>query len=131
MRRGASQVGSSAVLVFFLFIALAVYFFLIRPSDSFRNLEKLDAISYAESAKPFQGGVYLVEGNMEELLDSSSAQGRLVSLAVSSSKGVILIPVLVPKNLESFNLQKGQVLKIMARGIDRGLLKAEKIEKSP
>jgi hypothetical protein len=52
-----------------------------------------------------------------------------VSLAVSSSRGVILIPVLVPQNLGSFNLQKGQGLKMKTKGIDRGLLQAEKIEK--
>ena len=132
VRRAASRVGLPAivgVLLFFIGVGLALYFLVIRSSDAFRNLEKLDAVSYAESAKSFQGGVYLVEGTLEELLDSSSASGRLVSLAVSSPKGVILIPVLVPQNLESFNLQKGQVLKIKAKGIDRGLLQAEKIEK--
>jgi len=62
-------------------------------------------------------------------MDSSSASGRLVFLADSSSMGVILIPVLVPQNLGSFNLQKGQVLKMKTKGIDHGLLQAEKIEK--
>ena len=132
MRRAASKVGLPAIMgisLFFFGIGLAVYFLVIRSSDAFRNLEKLDAVSYAESAKSFQGGVYLIEGTIEELLDSSSVNGRLVSLAVSSSRGVILIPVLVPQNLGSFNLQKGQVLKIKTKGIDRGLLKAEKMEK--
>jgi len=132
VRRAASQVGLPAIVgvsLFFVGIGVAVYFLVIRSSNSFRNLERLDAISYAESAKSFQGGVYLVEGTLEELLDSSSASGRLVSLAVSSSRGVILIPVLVPQNLGSFNLQKGQGLKMKTKGIDRGLLQAEKIEK--
>jgi len=132
MRRAASQVGLLAVLgvlLFFVGIGVAVYFLVIRSSDAFRNLEKLDAISYAESAKSFQGGTYLVEGTLEELLDSSSASGRLVSLAVSSSRGVILIPVLVPQNLGSFNLQKGQGLKIKVKGIVQGLLQAETIIK--
>lgn len=132
VRRAGRKVGLPAVLgllLFFVGIGMAVYFLVIQSSDAFRNLEKLDAISYAESTKSFQGGVYLVEGTMEEVLDSSSASGRLVSLAVSSSRGVILIPVLVPQNLGSFNLQKGQVLRIKTKGIDRGLLQAEKIEK--
>jgi hypothetical protein len=132
VRSAASQVGLPAVLgvlLFFVGIGLAAYFLVTQSSDAFRNVEKLDAISYAESAKSFQGGVYLVEGTLEELLDSSSASGRLVSLAVSSSRGVILIPVLVPQNLGSFNLQKGQGLKMKTKGIDRGLLQAEKIEK--
>jgi len=132
VRRAANQVGLPAVLgvlLFFVGIGLAVYFLVTQSSDTFWNLEKLDAVSYAESAKSFQGGVYLIEGTLEELLDSSSASGRLVSLAVSSSRGVILIPVLVPQNLGSFNLQKGQGLKMKTKGIDRGLLQAEKIEK--
>jgi len=132
VRRAASQVRLPAVLgvlLFFVGIGLAAYFLVTQSSDAFRNLEKLDAVSYAESAKSFQGGAYLVEGTLEELLDSSSASGRLVSLAVSSSRGVILIPVLVPQNLGSFNLQKGQGLKMKTKGIDRGLLQAEKIEK--
>lgn len=132
MRRAASQVGLPAIAgvsLFFIGAGLAVYFLVIRSSDTFRNLEKLDAVSYAESAKSFQGGIYFVEGTIEELLDTSSANGRLVSLAVSSSRGVILIPVLVPQNLGSFNLQKGQVLRIKTKGIDRGLLQAEKMEK--
>jgi hypothetical protein len=54
-----------------------------------------------------------------------------VSLAVSSSRGVILIPVFVPQNLAAFNLQKGQILKIKVKGLSRGLLQAEKIEKAP
>jgi hypothetical protein len=134
MRRAASGVGPPAIvgiLLFFVGVALAVYFLVFRSSDVFRNLEKLDAVLYAESAKSFEGGVYFVEGTLEELLDASSASGRLVSLAVSSSRGVILIPVFVPQNLAAFNLQKGQILKIKVKGLSRGLLQAEKIEKAP
>lgn len=114
----------------FLVLALATFFLWIRPGNAFGKLEKLDAASYAESSKSFQGGVYFVEGTLEEMLDASSIQGRLVSLAVSSSQGVILIPVLIPPQLGSFNLQKGQLLKMKVKGVNRGLLSAEKIEKS-
>ncbi len=133
MRKGTSTLQPSTIagcVAFFLVAALAVYFWQIRPSDPFGNLEKLDAVSYSESAKSFQGGVYLVEGTLDDMLDATSTQGRLVTLVVSSSRGAIPIPVLVPQNLGSFNLQKGQALKIKVKGINRGLLKAEKIEKS-
>lgn len=132
MRRGSSQVRLTTVGAFLasLFLAsLALYFYWTRAGDAFGKLEKLDAASYTESAKSFQGGLYFLEGTMEELLDASSAQGSLVSFAVSSSRGVILIPVLIPQNLGSFNLQKGQALKIKVKGVEKGLLKAEKIEK--
>jgi hypothetical protein len=36
---------------------------------------------------------------------------------------------LIPENIAEFNLEKGQMLKIKAIGVGKGLLKAEKIEK--
>ncbi|NBX70002.1 MAG: hypothetical protein EBR01_13710 [Proteobacteria bacterium] len=133
MRRGSTQLTSKAIaggLALFLALGLGL-FFLIRPSSSFQNLERLDIESYSETAKPFTGGTYFVEGIMDNILVSSSSKGRLVSVTVSSPKGLILIPILIPQNMGSFNLQKGQALKIKVKAVDNGLLKAEKIEKTP
>lgn len=133
MRRGSKKVRLSfllGLLAMFSAISLGVYFLFVRSSDFFRNLEKLDVISYSESAKSFQGGVYFFEGTVEEVLNASSPNGTLVSFAVSSGRGVILIPVLVPKNLTNFNLQKGQVLRIKVKSIEQGLLCAQIILKS-
>jgi len=119
--------GGSAI---FLLVASLGYFLFVRSGDPFGKLEKLDVISYSESAKAFQGGVFLVEGTMEEVLHTKTGQGKLVSIVISTSRGAILIPILIPESFNSFNLQKGQGLKLKVIGIERGLLKADKIEKA-
>lgn len=133
MRRGSVQIKSSfmavAVILFFS-VSCMGYFLLVRSSDPFKAIEKLDIDSYSESAKIFQGGVFWFEGRMDEILKIKSGYGKLVSIAVSSSKGVNLIPLLIPESLNGFNLQKGQSLKFKVRGIEGGLLKVEKIEKA-
>lgn len=118
---------SSSVL---LAVAVTGYFLFARGDDPFRNLEKLDVVSYSESAKSFQGGIYLVEGTLREELPAPPGKGKLVALDVSSPQGVVPVPVLIPELLQGFNLQKGQVLKMKVKGVERGLLRAEKLEKA-
>ena len=133
MSRGKSQIkgwvlaGAASAL---LLVFLLSYFLFARSGDPFRRLEKLDVLSYTDSTKSFQGGSYLVEGTIEESLYAKTGQGRLVSVAISSSKGIILVPILIPEVLGGFNLQKGQNLRFKVKGITRGLLQAEKIEKT-
>ena len=93
-------------------------------------MEKLDPVSYAESPKSFQGGIYYLEGTVEEVLQVEAGRGKLVSLSILSPKGAVLLPVLIPETLRSFNLQKGQSLKIGVQAVGQGLLKAEKINKT-
>lgn len=133
MRRGSIKINpllTALAIVIFLSISSLGYFIFARSSDPFKGIEKLDVISYVDSAKTFQGGVFWIEGTVDEVLKAKSGYGKLVSIAVSTSHGVNVIPLLVPLSFNSFNLQKGQNLKIKVRGIDSGLLKAENIEKS-
>jgi hypothetical protein len=132
MARESGVAGSrifAATAGVFLLLASLSYFLFVRSGDTFQRLEKLDVVTYANSAKAFQGGVYLVEGTMDEVLLAQTGRGKLVSLAISSPLGVILIPILIPENIAEFNLEKGQMLKIKVIGVGKGLLKAEKIEK--
>lgn len=133
MRRANTQISKKTLFVgvgVLLFLASLGYYLLGKHNDTFQRLEKLDVTSYSQSAKTFQGGVYFVEGTMDEVLLAKTGQGKLISLAISSPKGVVLIPLLIPDNTTIFNLEKGQNLKIKVKGIERGLLKAEKIEKA-
>jgi len=134
MRRASGKIESGiwiTAMLGFIGISVVTYFFLEGRKDSFRGLEKLDALAYSDSAKSFQGGTYFMEGELDEVLRTEPGLGKLVSIGASSSKGVIPIPVLVPESLQSFNLQRGQLLKIKVRGVEKGLLRAEKITKSP
>lgn len=98
-------------------------------SDPFRGLERVDLRAYADSAKSFQGGTYLVEGIVDDQLGSHPGKGRLIGLRAQTSQGAMFIPVLFPASLGSFNLQKGQALIMRAHGDGQGLLLVEKVKK--
>jgi len=133
MRRAAGKIGPVPIAIGFaslLVLAIGTFYFFIRNVDDYRNLEKLDINSYANSATTFQGGTYKIEGNLEEVIGISTEKGKLVSLAVTSAQGVILIPVFIPEKMKTFNLEKGQRLQIKVKGVHRGLLEAEGIQKA-
>ena len=110
-------------------LTLAGAWFLGGFSDSFRGIDKIDASAYAESAKPFQGGSYQFEGVVDSDLGFEQGTGRLISFRVSSSKGQICLPALIPNSLKRINPQKGQSYKVKVVGRDDGLLVVEKLEK--
>jgi len=110
-------------------LTLAGAWFLGGFSDSFRGIDKIDAGSYAESARPFQGGTYQFEGAIDSDLGFDQGKGRLISFRVSSSKGQIFLPALIPSFLKHINPQKGQAYKVKVVGRDDGLLVVEKLEK--
>ena len=97
---------------------------------SFPRCRKINPESYIESAKSFQGGTYQFEGVVDGDLRFEASKGRLVSFRVSSSKGSICLPALIPASMNRINPQKGQSYKIKVVGRDYGLLVVEKIEKS-
>ena len=133
MRRAANQIKPiilAGSVAGFLVLASITYFLFARAGDPYRDLEKLDVISYVSSAKTFQGGTYQVEGNVEEVISITTGKGKMVSMAISSPQGAVLIPVLIPDNLRKFNLEKGQKIRIKAKGIHQGLLLVEAIDKS-
>jgi len=111
-------------------LTLAGAWFLGGFSDSFGGVDKIDAISYAESAKSFQGGVYQFEGIIDSDLGFEGEVGRLISFKVNSSKGQIFLPILIPASLSRLNPQKGQLYKVRVIGRHNGLLVVEKIEKA-
>jgi len=98
-------------------------------SDPFRGLEKADLRAYAESAKSFRGGTYVVEGVIDDQIAYQAGKGRLVGVRAESVQGPVFFPLLFPDALGSFNLQKGQGLMVRVRGDGRGLLVVEKVRK--
>ena len=133
MRRAASK--SSGLLlagIISAFVALASIgvWFLGGFGDPFRGIENINAESYIESAKSFQGGTYQFEGVVDGDLGFEVNKGRLVSFRVTSSKGPICLPALIPASMNRISPQKGQSYKIKVVGRDYGLLVVEKIEKS-
>jgi hypothetical protein len=133
MRRAASKSSGlllAGVISAFVVLAISGVWFLGGFGDPFRGIEKINAESYVESAKSFQGGTYQFEGVVDGDLGFEVSKGRLVSFRVSSSNGPICLPVLIPTIMNRISPQKGQSYKIKVTGRDYGLLVVEKIEKS-
>ena len=133
MRRAASKSSGlllAGVISAFVVLAISGMWFLGGFGDPFRGVEKINAESYIESAKSFQGGTYQFEGVVDGDLGFEASKGRLVSFRVSSSKGSICLPALIPASMNRINPQKGQSYKIKVVGREYGLLVVEKIEKS-
>jgi len=133
MRRAASKTNPIILIGFITGVGVLTLlgtWFLGGFSDSFGGVDKIDAISYVESAKSFQGGVYQFEGIIDSDLGFEGEVGRLISFKVNSSKGQIFLPILIPASLSRLNPQKGQLYKVRVIGRHNGLLVVEKIEKS-
>lgn len=116
-------VGSLAVLAAVGGWAVMVF------SDPFRGLEKVDFRAYADSAKSFRGGTYVLEGTVDDQIAFQVGKGRLVGVRAQSGQGAAFLPLLFPEALGSFNLQKGQNLIVRVRGDGRGLFVVEKVKK--
>jgi len=132
MRRAASKTSGlllAGVISAFVVLAIGGVWFLGGFGDPFRGIEKIDTESYIESAKSFQGGTYQFEGVVDGDLGFEASKGRLVSFRVSSSKGTICLPALIPASMNRINPQKEQTYRLKVVGQERGLLVVQKMEK--
>lgn len=132
MRRGSSKTSGlliAGVVSLFAFLGLSGAWFLGGFGDSFRGVEKINAESYIESAKSFQGGVFQFQGEIDSELTYGTGRGRLFAVRVSTSNGPVFLPVLIPEMLGRISPQKGQNYRLKVIGQERGVLVAQKMEK--
>jgi hypothetical protein len=133
MRRAAGKSSGlllAGVISAFVVLAIGGVWFLGGFGDPFRGIEKINAESYMESAKSFQGGTYQFEGVVDGDLGFEAGKGRLVSFQVSSTNGPIYLPALIPSSLNRINMQKGQTYRLKVVGQDRGILVVQQMEKN-
>ena len=89
---------------------------------------ELNISYYIENANSLRGNVYRVSGKVEETLKWTADRGRLISFKADGSGGSSLVPVLVPEQFSSTNIDRGDAFELVVR-VDRGgLLVAEKID---
>jgi hypothetical protein len=132
MRRAASKTSGlllAGVIFAFVILAISGAWFLGGFGDPFRGIEKINAESYIESAKSFQGGVFQFQGEIDSELSYESGRGRLFAVRVSTSNGPVFLPVLIPEMLGRISPQKGQNYRLKVVGQERGVLVAQKMEK--
>lgn len=104
-------------------LLLAGLLLLSGCQDPFRDAPPLDVQTYSTSANSLRGNTYRLEGAIDTLL-AWSPSGRLVSIHIDDGKK--LIPILLPSDLHSVNIEKGQRLRFLVEVDDRGVLRASK-----
>lgn len=89
---------------------------------------ELNLSNYIENANSLRGNVYRLSGKVEETLKWTADRGRLISFKAAGAGETSLVPILVPEQFSSTNIDRGDEFELVVR-VDRGgLLVAEKIE---
>ena len=133
MSRRAHQHASGGKLFLVLavsaVIGLAGFWSLQMLGGKYRTLERLDPSAYYENANSLKGNTYLIEGTVVNSLGSNPTQGRLFSLAVTSSQRTWVLPIFIPKELMGLNIQKNQRYMAKVKVNDQGVLHVVEISK--
>lgn len=133
-RRARSKTNPIQLILIVLVIGALVagaYSFMNRTTDPFAGITELSTAEYLENANSLSGNVYRIEGLIDDRLDNwRAADGRLFSVSVGDGAATTLIPVWIPGNLSSQNVQRGQrfLFKVMVK--ESGILEAREIVKA-
>lgn len=117
--------------VVLLIVALAMvaaggWVFYARISDQYRTAAPLDVAAYISSGNSLRGNTYKLEGEVMTLL-TWSPTGRLMSVGIDGEKRVL--PVLLPSEFSSVNIQKGEKFRFLLVVDDKGVLRTKKLAK--
>jgi hypothetical protein len=107
--------------------ALAGGFFLFgKASDPYRTLSPLPVQDYLQNSNSLRGNVYKIDATVTQALQWSATAGRLFSVEVNGE----ILPILVPPQFNSVNIERGQRFYFKIEVGDRGILKAQDVKKS-
>lgn len=121
------------------FIVVAALLFRLIAGDLFgggesggrtsnANATALNLATYRDNGNSLRGNIYRVEGRVEETLRWTPDRGRLISFEASDATLSIPVPVLVPEEFSTVNIERGSELDLVVR-VDRdGTLVAESID---
>ena len=129
--------GVAAAIIGFLVIAILLFRLIAGDMIGMGEGERkggntsataLNLATYRDNGNSLRGNVYRVEGKVEETLRWTAERGRLISFEAEDGGMTIPVPVLVPEDLSSINIERGSNLAMVVR-VDRdGTLVAESIE---
>lgn len=102
------------------------YFLFGRASDPYRGLTPLPVADYLQNSNSLRGNVYKLEATIAASLQWSPNIGRLFSVEVNGD----ILPVLVPPQFNSVNIEKGQRFFFKIEVGDHGILRAQDVKKS-
>lgn len=100
--------------------------------SSLRTIEELDPNLYYENANSLRGNTYRINAEIDSSLGSSPSKGRLFSVRLkqgNNASGNVILPVLVPPELGTLTIQKGQHYIMKVKIAESGLLRVEEARK--
>ena len=117
-----------------LLVATAAYFSLRQngADASMRKVEELNPDLYYENANSLRGNTYKIDTEIDSSLGNSPTKGRLFSVTLKNANkngAPVILPVLVPMELNSLTIQKGQHYLMKVKVVDSGLLRVEEASK--
>ncbi|MCX6960024.1 MAG: hypothetical protein NTW91_07055 [Verrucomicrobia bacterium] len=101
-------------------------------SSSLRTTEELNAEEYYKNANSLRGNTYKIDVEIDSALGNSPTKGRLFSVTLKQpgkNGSRAILPVLIPLELGSLTIQKGQHYLMKVKVIENGLLKVEEATK--
>lgn len=131
-RRAHHQVSSAkigAILIAVAVLGLAGYWSYRFLGGAYRTTEVLDPAIYYENANSLRGNTYVVEGNVGNSLGWNPDKGRLFSLVTRNNNRDWILPIFVPHNLQTLNIQKNQKYVVKAKVNDQGILSVVEMAK--
>lgn len=102
------------------------YFIYGRVSDPLRTIAALPVQDYLENANSLRGNVYKLDATVSKALEFSSNSGRLFS--VESMNGE-MVGVLLPPELRTLNIERGQKFRFKIEVADKGVLRVQEASK--
>jgi hypothetical protein len=97
-------------------------------SDPYRTLTPLDVPAYLANANSLRGNVYKLNATVDMQLAWAPLAGRLYSVEANGRDDVL--PVMIPANFNSMNIQKGQRYFFKVEVGDKGVLRVQDIRKA-
>ena len=130
-RRGKTSIKPLWIIVAVILVAAAFFgsrIFLTTTSEPYRTYATLDVRAYLDNANSLRSNVYKIEGEVVNALAWSPSTGRLI--AVSVNKGTDVLPVLVTKDFNHINIQKGQKFIFLLEVDEKGILRTINLTKA-
>jgi hypothetical protein len=114
------------VVVLVLAALAGGYFLFGRASDPYRTLTPLPIQDYLQNSNSLRGNVYKLDATIGQSLQWSPTVGRLFSVETNGE----VLPVLVPPQFNSVNIERGQKFFFKVEVGDHGILRADDVKKS-
>jgi len=132
-RRASFAIHPLWIVAVFLLVAAAIgggHFLVDRVNDPYRTLAPLDVPAYLENANSLRGNSYKLSASIWNYLASSPQAGRLFSVETATANSTEILPLFIPAEFNSINIQKGQHFNFSVEVNEKGILTVKGLKKA-